>query len=363
LIEDDKTTVMTYFQNSASIRIIPYASVALVAIPFTATEVKRDYLALPHEVGHYVYRHGKIKGKSIPQALGQRLMELDPPSPRWARRWKEEIFADLYGCLIGGPVTALSFQDLARQSSRTPIIHVPGEYLYGSFTEDDGVHPVSVVRPYVYTNVLRRMIWAKSADLLDDAWGKLPQVQETTEFRTRYAGANAEFIKVEVAKTEINRIIRVIFELLQTDALFCKDWSNNPDGVALNELYEKFEETGDYRNTGVSNIGGATPAPKALEKPYNLWNSWVKKEKFFPGIDQPPQKTEDEKPEKLIAIDPGKAQRLEELEQEPRYTWNHVFMASGWATRPHGAGGSNGILFPRNWQDSNGAGGAGGGAY
>lgn len=358
--------VMTYFQKSASIRIVPYAPVALIAVPFTSTAVPRDYLAIPHEVGHYVYRHAKIEGKSIPQALGRKLMEPDRSAARWARRWKEEIFADVYGCLIGGPVIALSFRDMSLQTSRLPFIQTPGEYLYGQFTEDDGVHPVPVVRPHVYTTVLRRMIWMKSADLIDDHWKKLPEVREATEFRTRYAGPNVEYINVEEAKIEITKIIQVIFELLETNELFRKDWSSNPEGDSLDEIYDKFEERGKYQGleTGFNRVINRSYPPKSLKSPgRNLWPSWVKNENFFPGIkDAPPQKEEAEPQDKLIPIDPGKAQRLEELEQDPRYTWNHVFLAGGWATKLPGTAGA-GVVIPKNWRGVNQAGGASGGGY
>lgn len=356
---DKNTTVMTYFQKSASIRVIPYASIALVGIPFTAPKVPRDYLAIPHEVGHYVYRHGQVNGdKSIPQALGRKLKDLETPPPRWAYRWKEEIFADVYGCLTGGPVVALSFCDIAFQNSRLLAVITPGEYLYGQFTEDDGVHPVPIVRPYVYTRVLEKMIWSKSAELINNEWRERAEITPSSDFRTRYAGLTPEYIKVEVARTEINKIIDAIFEILPTDQIFKQDWSNNPESGSLVELYEKFEETGTYagKSTGISKIISSpdTPPPPSPKNP-DLWKEWVKNGKFFPGINRPPTKDE-------ALIESGRAHTLEQLEHDPRYTWNHVFLAGGWNTKGPGTS-SQGILLPKNWPGATPTSGAGGSGY
>jgi hypothetical protein len=362
------TTVMTYFQKGAFIRVIPYAPVALLAIPFTATEVPRDFLALPHEVGHYVYRNARIdedqaipqvlgknridEDQTIPQVLGKKLIELAEPSPRWARRWKEEIFADVYGCLIGGPVTGLSFQDLSLQSSRTPVVLTPGEYPYGKFTEDDGVHPASVARPYVYTRVLGLIGFGKSARLLNEAWEALSPVKETPTFSTRYSDTGGrENIDVQLAKDEAYKIIDAIFKLLPTKDLSKSSWSTDPNNGLRPELYQKFEET------GINNVINNPNLPNPPKIQCNSWKAWIKNEKFFPGIDDAPP-TKDKTP-----IDPGKADRLEHLEQEPRHTWNHVFLASGWATKLPGASGGNGILYPKNWQSANQAGGGGGSGY
>ncbi len=60
----------------------------------------------------------------------------------------------------------------------------------------------------------------------------------------------------------------------------------------------------------------------------DLWQAWVDAEQFFPGI--PPN---NQAPPPPTEIEPGKVNKLEHLEDEPRYTWIHVFHAGGWATK------------------------------
>jgi hypothetical protein len=397
-----ETNAMSYFQKAASIRVIPYAPVALIGIPFTATMVPRDYLSIPHEVGHYVYRHGKVrvdknghivdrvdKGelKAIPQVLGRKLseqperdqelerkvlgtilseqaleeqqqkqrLELTGSSPRYIRRWKEEIFADVYGCLVGGPVAALSIRDVMLQSSRSRVIETPGEYFYGQFTEDDGIHPVPLLRPYVYTVTLRAIDSRDEklsdwADKLDKEWKQLAQIEETTEFRSRFVGAGIQYISVIEALKEVIRVVIEVLELLPESDFKDARWSGyNNEVTTVDGLYSEFE------GAGFDKLKGTELNSAPLTCSDDLWEQWMLSEHFFPGFDKG-------LPNKSLAIDPGKAQRLEELEQEPRYTWNHVFMASGWATRPHGAQGS-GVVIPKNWRGQNDGGGPGGGAY
>ncbi|WP_420641624.1 hypothetical protein [Candidatus Leptofilum sp.] len=145
------TIFITYFQKSASIRVIPYASVALIGIPYTTLTESRDFLAIPHEVGHYLYWRGEVNGRSLQQVLTQAVSK----NTDWFD-WLEEIFADVFGCLVAGPVIALSFQDL--QLRRTPA----------DFIEDDGEHPVPILRPNIYTQVLKEFFgnnWGSNLDL------------------------------------------------------------------------------------------------------------------------------------------------------------------------------------------------------
>ena len=153
-----QVAVVTYFQKFAEIRVIPYASVALIGLPITCIpdqngdRAARDFLATPHEMGHYVYWHAKIDTDKGTRPLYQYL--IDQAAARdveVAGEWLEEIFADVYGCLVAGPVIAQSFQDLqmwVRQKN---------------FYQDDGEHPTPYIRPDIYTKVLHKKLnpnWA-----------------------------------------------------------------------------------------------------------------------------------------------------------------------------------------------------------
>ena len=158
-------TALAYFQKSPAVRVIPYAPVALIGIPFTTLDVICDYLATPHEVGHYVYWHGRVPqdptygadaGLPLYVALRRRLQAPLGRSP--VRNWLNEIFADVYGCAIGGPVMAITFQDL--QLDRAP----------GDFFKDDEKHPIPFLRPDIYHRVLGKMGFARYAKAAEARW-------------------------------------------------------------------------------------------------------------------------------------------------------------------------------------------------
>ena len=142
----DNTTVVTYFQKVINVRLIPYAPVALIGLPLSAMTVSRDLLAIPHEVGHYVFRHGRVQtgnfqGSRFDAALCSQFEDL----PQWALNWLEEIFADVYGALVGGPIMALGFADLVTDD---PV---------AEFTHDDGEHPVAALRLAIYHRVFTNL--------------------------------------------------------------------------------------------------------------------------------------------------------------------------------------------------------------
>ncbi len=141
---EEATTVLTYFEKSPEFYRIPYAQVALIALPFTCTSSNnhQDYLAIPHEVGHYVFRHKTGDAAQKLLEIPRSFKESSQAYRDWLKAIFEETFADVYGCLIAGPVIALDMQDLSLANSQT------------DFREGDGRHPNPALRPLIYCQVL-----------------------------------------------------------------------------------------------------------------------------------------------------------------------------------------------------------------
>lgn len=156
---DADTTVITYFQKSVNIRLIPYAPIALVGIPFSAIQARRDLLAIPHEVGHYVFRDGRVRnGRFMDSRFSVALYSQFADQPTWAIPWLEEIFADMYGMLVAGPVMGLSFHEMAQEATRA------------EFLEDDGEHPVWALRSAIYTTTLKKSGQLAAGEALEKSW-------------------------------------------------------------------------------------------------------------------------------------------------------------------------------------------------
>jgi len=169
-------TVITYFMKNPSIRVIPYASVALVGIPYSAASIAkngttlsttRDLLAIPHEVGHFVYWHGTLdvngRAMRIVDALPKLIQaKYGNDFPQWMSAWLEESFADVYGGLVAGPLSALEFQDMAMVHSRNELI------------TDDGDHPLHAMRSDLFIQLLGgKMGMGQWASVLQARWQAL----------------------------------------------------------------------------------------------------------------------------------------------------------------------------------------------
>jgi hypothetical protein len=156
---DRPATAVTYYQKSTSMRVIPYAPVALIGIPFSAAGEPRDYASIAHEVGHYVFwsypkplvtesvvRQRPVMGNHL--QISRRALAAEPAT-RTALDlidpWLEEIFADIYGCLVAGPLAGVSMLGLMRCLPAT------------RWLEDDGEHPIPALRPHIYQATLRKM--------------------------------------------------------------------------------------------------------------------------------------------------------------------------------------------------------------
>lgn len=205
----DEQTVLTYFQKEPAIRVIPYAPVALIGMPFTILTVSTDYLAIPHEVGHYVYRHGRLPRESAHGgdaglrfyvALEGHLKERLKESP--AKWWVGEIFADVYGCAIGGPVMAIDFQDL--QLNRSPE----------EFTADDEEHPVPMLRPEAYHRALEKMGLDGYAEAARERWEKL----------LKGRGNEHDYNQAMEVRAAIAAVVDQVWELLKTLGQVADPW-------------------------------------------------------------------------------------------------------------------------------------------
>ena len=216
-----QSTVISYFNKSAHIRTIPYAPLALVAVPYTATALSRDYLATPHEIGHHVYRHS-------PGLLAD-LRDQLPLQPAWCSRWQEEIFADVYGCLVAGPVVGLDFQDILFDHSLE------------NFISDDGEHPVEAIRPFAYVKVLAKLGFPNAAKALKQEWKRKLAARNNPEYFVPYGQFNS--VSLEGARKKLEAFALQILAYLRGERGIqpTTSWSQDlAEGEALDSMYQKF---------------------------------------------------------------------------------------------------------------------------
>lgn len=175
------TPIITYLTEHVTVRPVPYAAVILISIAYasmlepvretdggaSAARVSRDLLAIPHEIGHHIFWQANMPGseQSVHDHLMERLQQAKIWQWDWRRAWLEELFADVFGILVAGPLMPLSFQDLLTDDP-------PAE-----FVEDNGHHPIPALRPLIQTCILRRISdgqgqpdYVHAPTLLDKQW-------------------------------------------------------------------------------------------------------------------------------------------------------------------------------------------------
>ena len=226
--------VITYFSDTTHVHRVPYTGrFILIGVNYdriapaatesdAATLTPKNFsafelMAIPHEVGHYVYQHsrlqsGKFKGKRFAEVSKQ---FADNPYYRWC----EEIFADLYGCIVAGPLSVFSMQT----------------FLASGDTErawkDDAEHPAPLLRAYLLSEILRllsaananpprRYEFEKVTKKLDEDWTQNLRdwgYEQTAAGNTRparlYLPDNAAIYLDRVVNVE--RVLRVIRPIIE----------------------------------------------------------------------------------------------------------------------------------------------------
>jgi hypothetical protein len=236
---------LTYFHKVPEIRVIPYADVALIAVPYLASTSRRDFLAIPHEVGHYVFWRGKTNGVPVYWAAFDKLRQqlkgrIDTDAPEFSTwyDWLAEVFADVYGCLVAGPVMAVDFQDLQKYTSRE------------RFGQSDGHHPTPATRPFIYHQVLNHKArtgshWAQQAKRLWLDWSAFVSTTMTgvnVDVLPAAQGASAS-VAVNIFTTlfklpgTVDELVNIALELL--DKVEPGDWAGD---TASSDLYDAFEK-------------------------------------------------------------------------------------------------------------------------
>jgi hypothetical protein len=267
------TTALTYFQKATHVRVIPYAPVALIGIPYTCTGIydagaelvpnspdsthtARDFLAIAHEIGHHLFWHGKQENIPLRSLLRSRLSS----RPTWRMAWLEEVFADIYGAMIAGPVLALDFQELI--------------YDNPDLEEDDGEHPVGASRPFVYIDALKRikdkdgkLKYAHSPSALEEKWKASREKRDKMDSFRPKKGDTSAAVSLDEARLDLHEVIEAILELLQPMEAARQDetWSADSADPDIN-LYQTFRDEVLTQPNGTPPTFQSKPPGSGLEE-------------------------------------------------------------------------------------------------
>lgn len=265
------TSVLTYLENKIEVRLLPYKDMMLLSIPYGVINedcswFATNYLAIPHEIGHFLFWFKKnLDTKSIREeligTLEKEISKHDLKNNEWLFQWLEEIFADAYGCAVAGSIIVLSFQELLASG------------LPSALDQTDDKHPVPAIRPLIQAEILRRMGLENEADLLDENWeqwmrenrNEIDQNKPIRSKKYAIAGRKGKLLGATILR-RLNPVIDAVIHLLKDKGLlppdntgtWSGDWSHDQ---GLTTLYESFT-TGGF----LYNFSSVTAVTRQIEE-------------------------------------------------------------------------------------------------
>ena len=164
--ENPAIVPITYFEKVFEISRYLFTPYPVISIPLQVFDNPNEWLALAHELGHFIYWNSPSLEEFNTLHLGlkaivQETILNSPNNDSEAKKviaeiwenWIEEIFADICGTLLTGPKYAVSAQQIVLENN----------FENQEFAFDDEVHPPPYLRPLIALETLQ---WV--ASLLED---------------------------------------------------------------------------------------------------------------------------------------------------------------------------------------------------
>ena len=265
----DELAIITYLSERTHIHLVPYTKqfmligVSYDRVPPAASIFEgREFLgkklygfelmAIPHEVGHYIYNHGKLDGQTLPA-----LSEKFATNPYY--RWCEELFADVYSCIVAGPLAAISMQTLLMSIDRDRA------------WKDDEDHPTPVLRIFIFAEILRILddndSRERAQDVPDDLdqgwaeilkiWGydRMPERSDDRPFRPVRVYAHDRSVMHLETIVNVTRVMNAIQPIIKEFATrlltaYASHSAQSQDALATNIPWTHY----DGRDAGLYNV-------------------------------------------------------------------------------------------------------------
>lgn len=178
----DTPVPVVFFEKVFAITRYPFTPYALVSVPIQFYDDPTQWLAIAHELGHYIYWNSlELEHyQHVHQQLKQRVVaalqngaKKTGVQSHW-EHWVEETYADICGTLLAGVNFAISAQELALQLISPKVFLEPNE----SEPEDkrmvdEGLadHASMLIRPFVAIQTLQWLVEQGAApQLVEKNW-------------------------------------------------------------------------------------------------------------------------------------------------------------------------------------------------
>jgi hypothetical protein len=164
------------FINDRSVKkVLESQPISVIGVPWYQIAHLPDALVILHETGHLVEADF-----GLTQQLQRLCLDVLCGSDRESRRsqwlkWLPEVFADLYGCLVGGPTYAETLLDFLA-SRRTEI--------ETEISTDHGEYPSAYLRVLLAAAALMELDFKTEASRIENDWRRLYPTHAMANFES-----------------------------------------------------------------------------------------------------------------------------------------------------------------------------------
>lgn len=323
-------TALTYFQKTPQIRVVPYANIALIGIPWSCISTPRDYLAIAHEIGHIAYWRRVIQDKGTGPSPIDKSYVTKPDVAQMYVNWQEEIFADALGCRLMGAVMALDFQSVSL------------EYDFASFLAQNDEHPAPIRRPLLYAKALDQLetdakVATPFAAKLAARW--LDRVSARVESAGGLAATDGDaYTTIDRAQKDSHVLDKgkgmdktLWYAMDAMSDLPKDDWTGDKAAfqAALDADSGTGEEYAGFDDVLKERVKNAPADLDVIQVPevqaddsVTLWDKLLEREKILQGHTLAD----------FTARNPMPSGEITDLSGIPNGTWMQIWLAAGWTT-------------------------------
>lgn len=169
-VAGDENSDALVAQLTAAIQSMP---LALLGVPWSYLTYLPHMALLAHEVGHAVEHDGEL---NVSAAVEEANLEASERKTAW-QAWKEEVFADVFACWMGGPAFVWSLADYLA-SDETSIAKQTRPQINGEWTK----YPTASLRVRFCCQILERRGFEEEAAAIRESWKDAYPNYQLSEF-------------------------------------------------------------------------------------------------------------------------------------------------------------------------------------
>lgn len=216
---------LVYFNKATSIKYFPYTDIAFIGTPYTQV-ITKDWMAIPHELGHYLYWNlgSTLKAtRAEHERLLQRaesVLEATETMKAWRSRpelakvpirklilpWFEEAFADVVGVLLAEEEFLHSLETLIKNSAGN----------LEELLEQDGTHVPLSLRPFLRGHAYKIIKKESNTKIWRDFFKDNYEIPDIRKVKIRFNRPDIDQIIENMSQVSLLALLKDNKEVIET---------------------------------------------------------------------------------------------------------------------------------------------------